>query len=198
MDAIIAADDAGNILLFNPAAEALFGYELEEVKGKQFSELIMPAEVRPIHETAMRRHLESGEQSIAGRRIESVAMNKQGETFPVELAVARDDSWATPVFTAVIRDVRIRRGLEQSLREARERAWAASAAKSEFIAVLSHELRTPLASIVTSTHLLQTEGLSAEATSLVEIQRDAGEALLALTANILDASRLEAGGQAFE
>lgn len=199
MDAIIASDEQGNILLFNPAAEALFGYTSDEVKGRPFAELIIPTDVRPVHQAAMQRQVEAvGEQAISGRRIESVAMNKQGEVFPVELAVARDDSWATPVFTAVIRDVRLRRALEQSLREAREKAWAASAAKSEFIAVLSHELRTPLASIVSTTHLLEEEGLTPEADSLVEIQRDAAAALLSLTSNILDASRLESGADAFD
>jgi PAS domain S-box-containing protein len=198
MDAIIATDNEGKVLVFNPAAERLFGYAADEVIGQEFTALLLPPEVRQAHDAAMRRHLESPGASLVGRRIEAMAMNKAGEKFPVEVSLARDDSWAEPVFTTVIRDIRVRRGLEAALQQARDEAWAASDAKSEFIAVLSHELRTPLSSIVTSTGLLEAEGLTPHAKELVRIQRDAGEALLALTSNILDMSRLEAGAEALD
>ena len=193
MDAIVASDHLGKIIVFNPAAERLFGYTPNEAIGKNFSDILMAADIQPIHEEAMRRHLAGEPSSIIGRRIESTAINKDGDAFPVEIALTRDDSWATPIFTAVIRDVRERRGFESALQQARDEAWAASDAKSEFIAVLSHELRTPLSSIVTSTALLEAHGLDEESMELLRVQRDAGEALLALTENILDVARIEAG-----
>ncbi len=195
MDAIIAADHDGSILVFNPAAERLFGYTASEAIGRQVADLIMPPDIGRAHLTAINRHLSTGEVRIIGRRVESTACNKAGESFPVEIALSRDDSWATPIFTAVIRDIRERRGFEMALHEAREEAWAASHAKSEFIAILSHELRTPLSSIVTSAALLEAHGLDEEALELVRVQRDAGEALMSLTSNILDVSRIEEGYQ---
>jgi PAS domain S-box-containing protein len=198
MDAIIAADDTGKVLVFNPAAERLFGYKADEILGQEFSALLLPSDVRSAHSASMRRHLEKAETGNFARRIEATAMTKAGVTFPVEVSLARDNSWAQPVFTAVIRDIRVKRGLELALQQARDEAWAASDAKSEFIAVLSHELRTPLSSIVSSTGLLEAQGLSADAHELVRIQRDAGEALLALTSNILDVSRLEAGAESLD
>lgn len=76
---------------------------------------------------------------------------------------------------------------------ARDRAEAASEAKSRFLATVSHEIRTPLNGILGMTDLLSSMKLDAEAQSYLAAIRTSGEALGALIDEILDFSRIEAG-----
>ena len=76
---------------------------------------------------------------------------------------------------------------------ARERAEAASEAKSRFLATMSHEVRTPLSGILGMADLLREARLDAEYASYVEAIRSSGAALVSLIDQILDFSKIEAG-----
>ena len=76
---------------------------------------------------------------------------------------------------------------------ARERAEAATRAKSQFLANMSHEIRTPMNAILGMAQLLDDTSLSEEQDQYVRIFRNAGEALLDLINGILDLSKVEAG-----
>lgn len=96
--------------------------------------------------------------------------------------------------TALTR-VRARRAVE----EAREEAEAANMAKSSFLSRMSHELRTPLNAVMGFTELMMTdEGRSAEDLESLQVVYSSGEHLLALVEDVLDISRVEAGGLSVE
>jgi len=92
-----------------------------------------------------------------------------------------------------IRNVTEQKRVEQELLKSRDRAEAASKAKSQFLANMSHEIRTPLNAILGMSELLRSKPPSDEADECIETIHASGKALLALVSDILDFSKIEAG-----
>ena len=84
-------------------------------------------------------------------------------------------------------------GLILDLASARDRANAASEAKSNFLGIISHELRTPMNGVLGAAQLLQTTRLDASQANYVSIIRQSGEGLLVHLNDILDLTKIEAG-----
>jgi signal transduction histidine kinase/ActR/RegA family two-component response regulator len=78
-------------------------------------------------------------------------------------------------------------------RRARDRADAASIAKTDFLATMSHEIRTPLNSIIGFAQVLERTSLPEAARDQVGVIRRSGAALLTVVNDILDFSKVEAG-----
>ena len=94
---------------------------------------------------------------------------------------------------AILRDVTRKQQREQTLRDARDAAEAATRAKGEFLATMSHEIRTPLNAVIGMSSLLLDGPLSGEQKEHAATIRASGEALLSIVSDVLDYSRLDAG-----
>jgi sigma-B regulation protein RsbU (phosphoserine phosphatase) len=121
LDAVITMDEAGTVVDFNPAAEALFGYRREEATGRVLADLIVPEELREAHRGGVARFLRTGRAEIIGRRVEMTAMRSDGTRFPIELTVAAVNAGGRQLFSGHVRDITDRLATERVLREASER-----------------------------------------------------------------------------
>jgi signal transduction histidine kinase/CheY-like chemotaxis protein len=79
------------------------------------------------------------------------------------------------------------------VRQAQHAAEQASRAKNQFLANVSHEIRTPLNGILGMTELLRASELTAAQREFVDALDTSGQSLLAIIADILDYSKIEAG-----
>lgn len=108
-----------------------------------------------------------------------------------------DDEGEVTALFGVMQDITQRTLYEDELREAKENAERAYAAKSQFLANMSHELRTPLNAIIGFSEMMQRQLLGPIGTEkyldYIAGIRESGEHLLDLISDILDMSKIEAG-----
>lgn len=112
LDAFITINDAGKIVDFNAAAERIFGYRADEIRGRRMSDVIIPPSLRQSHEKGLQHYLATGSGPILRQRIEINAMRRSGEEFPVEIAIVPFEAEGRPYFAGFLRDITERKALE--------------------------------------------------------------------------------------
>ena len=119
VDGIITIDADGEIESFNEAAEDIFGYDAEEVIGKNVK-VLMPPPYRDEHDEYLRNYHETGRKRIIGIGREVWGRRKDGSTFPMDLAVSEVELGDRILFTGIVRDISERRRLEKEILEISE------------------------------------------------------------------------------
>jgi PAS domain S-box-containing protein len=105
LDAIVVMDEAGTTLEFNPMAQQIFGYTLEEARGRQVADLIIPPTHREAHHQGLSHYLATGEGPIIDKHIDGLtAIRKGGAEFPVELTVCPINVGGKRLFFGFLRD----------------------------------------------------------------------------------------------
>lgn len=202
MDAIISVDEDERIILFNDAAESIFGIPVQEAMGKPLSDFI-PLRYRDAHHRHLAHFRETGKTHRSMKDPPVVpALRADGSEFPIEATISQVMVSGQRIFTVILRDVTPQMKAQQAREEllaleqqARIAAEEASALKSEFLGMVSHELRTPLTSIMGFASTLLAEDVSFEP----EVQRDfiniinleSGK-LKDLVEQLLDVTRIQA------
>lgn len=192
VDGVITISDRGIIETINPAAKQIFGYEEAEMLGHNVS-MLMPNPYRNEHDQYIANYLSTGEKKIIGIGREVTGLRKNGETFPLELAISEMDVNGQRMFTGIVRDISVRKQTEEQLRSAMQRVHE-QRVKDEFIATVSHELRTPLTAIKASLELMIANAVGEipdQAKMLLDIAHRNSDRLLLLINDILDISKLE-------
>jgi len=182
-DGVVTIDGDERVVLFNRAAERLFGVPSRDAIGS------------PVGRFIQERLVENDESRWEGGVRDLTGVRAHGEEFPLEASLSRVDSDRGTLVTAVLRDVTDLH-LARAERQAREALEASSRAKTEFLSRMSHELRTPLNAVLGFAQLLRLD--TSQKTSLQQLERiqhieNAGAHLLALVNDVLDLSRVESG-----
>jgi signal transduction histidine kinase/DNA-binding response OmpR family regulator len=124
---------------------------------------------------------------------EFTAIRKGGFEFPVEISFSALQIKGEWFAIGIVRDITVRKQMQESLNDALDTAQAASEAKSSFLAAMSHDIRTPMNAIIGMADALAETMLTPEQGKYVDVFKGAGENLLALINDILDLSKIEAG-----
>ena len=187
VEAVILIDENGIIETFNRSAERLFGWQADEVLGKNVS-LLMEGADRAGHDGYIKRFLNTGEAKIIGIGREVPARRRDGSIFPAMLAVGEVQQSSPRRFVGFLHDITLRRQAEEAARqsEARLNHFARLSTMGEMAAGLAHEINQPLTAIATfsqaATRMLsRPEGIERE---------DLSEALDQITAQALRAGEV--------
>ncbi|MCK8603507.1 response regulator [Desulfoferrobacter suflitae] len=193
VDGIITIDQQGMIESVNPAAAAIFGYDPNEVVGRDVG-IFMGEPYRSQHAAHLCDYLATGRSKLIGVGQELWgALRKDGTVFPVYLAVSEMCVAGKRMYTGIVRDITVKKEIEAALQKARDEALEASRLKSEFLANVSHEIRTPMNAIIGMTDLLLETELDEEQREFAATVQSSAGALMALIDDILDLSGIESG-----
>jgi len=188
--AVVILNAEGTIEWANDAFTRLTGYQLTEIAGHQFVDLLFG----PKSEAAAVKGVAQAIRRGRSTSCEVLAYRKNGRPFwgYCDVTPVLDDERTLVRSIVLCNDVTKRREAQQALEEAKRSAEEASRLKSEFLANMSHEIRTPMNAIIGMTELALTTELTAEQREYLTTAKDSAEALLRLLNDILDLSKIEA------
>jgi PAS domain S-box-containing protein len=117
MDAIITVDEGQRLVLFNRAAEQMFGYSAQEAIGQPLDRFV-PDRFRDVH----RHHLHTfGQSGVTSRKMGKLGtvmgLRSNGEEFPIEAAISHIDVDGKKYYTVILRDITERKRAEDLLQE---------------------------------------------------------------------------------
>ncbi len=111
-EGIVIIDERGTIEEFNPAAEALFGYDAAELLGRNVK-VLMPEPWRGEHDRYIAEYLRTGRRRCLGVGFREVeGLRKGGERFPMELSISEMRIGGRRHFIGVVRDLTARKAAE--------------------------------------------------------------------------------------
>lgn len=117
-DALIVINEEGNILRWNPQAEKIFGWSIQEVLGKPMKDFIIPGQYMEAHEKGFKHFLATNEGPYINKTIEITALNKKNIEFEIELTVSPATILGKYIFIAFIKDISLSKKLENEKKEA--------------------------------------------------------------------------------
>jgi PAS domain S-box-containing protein len=158
MDAVVTVDENQKIVLFNRAAEQVFGVRRDEALGASLDRFL-PARFRGAH----RGHVEHfGRTGVTSRRMGDVTTlwglrangTNEGEEFPIEASISQVVEDGKRFFTVILRDVTMRRQAEEALKrseqELRELSARVLEAREEEKTRIARELHDELGQLLTA------------------------------------------------
>jgi PAS domain S-box-containing protein len=196
-DAMVIADELGQIVHANAEAVRLFGWPRNDLVGRPI-EILLPARFRGMHQSHRAGYQAAPRTRPMGLGLDLSGLRKDGAEFAAEISLAPIEVDGRHCVVAAVRDVS-----ERKLLESRARLWSQAQdevrERDEFLSIASHELRTPVTALQLQLQLLHR--LAARATEdvplLIEPRVEALERQtrrIALLVNeILDVSRMRLG-----
>ena len=146
-DVIVTIDENSHILSINPSVKATFGYEPEELLGREMV-ILMPERFRGSHSGGIARYLATGQRHIPWNGVQLPGLRKDGEEIPLEISFAAHSANGKTIFTGFIRDVSERHRTQAALIQSEKLAAVGRLASS-----IAHEINNPLESVTNLLYL---------------------------------------------
>lgn len=190
--AVKGYDKNGNIIYWNKAAEAFYGYTAEEAIGSKLTDLIVPEEAKTYVNAAIAEMLRT---KIPTASSEAKFKCKNGatiEVFSSHTYVQNPDG--EPEMYCIDVDLSESKKAEADLIKAKEKAEESDRLKSAFLANMSHEIRTPMNGILGFADLLKEPNLTGEQQQdYIKIIEQSGTRMLNIINSIMNISKIESG-----
>lgn len=195
-DGVVFIHPDGTIRTVTQSAEALFGFDPAELKGKPFGILFASESQRTVNDY-LANLSGTGVASLMNDGREVIGREAHGRFIPLFMTIGKLNNASG--YCAVMRDITQWKRAEEELSAAKRAAEHASSQKSEFLARISHEIRTPLNAIIGFSDMMTEErfgpvGNLRYLDYLKDINRS-GRHVLDLVNDLLDISKIEAGEQ---
>ncbi|MFN0048145.1 MAG: ATP-binding protein [Cytophagales bacterium] len=142
-DAVITTDSIGIVLEWNKSASKIFGFDVQEARGKKIAELIVPLSVKDNFENAV-NYFKEKTNFI---RFETTASNASGAIFPVELSMTQIEYEEKTLLNFFIRSIQERKESEEKILKKNKQLLDLNEEMDSFIYRSSHDLRTPATNI---------------------------------------------------
>lgn len=115
-EAIITADIHGMIESLNPAAEKMFGYQANDILGKNIN-LLIPAKIQEKQRAVIKKHLKINKTSTSEekKRIEMIGLHQNGKEFPIEIALTTITINNEHKFVGMMHDISDRKAANEAL-----------------------------------------------------------------------------------
>jgi PAS domain S-box-containing protein len=193
-EGVVMFDAEGNLNCCNRSAEALFGYDGDELVRRNLAELVAP-ESREVVRDCLERIRQAGAASLDHGR-EVIGRVRDGGLIPLSVTLGRTQPQG-PNFFAVFRDLSQAKNSEAELAQARRTADRSADARVDVLAHISHEVRTPLNAIIGFADVMIEQRFGPLGNErYVEYMKDirgCGERVIAIVNDQLDLSRIETG-----
>ncbi len=140
-DAIITIDESQSIVLFNAAAERIFGLTSDQVVGTPLDRLL-PARYRNRHRAHVRHFGSTGETMRAmGADLPLSGLRANGEEFPLDASISQLTEGEHALYTVILRDITRRKQAEDALKQAQDRLAESSRLSREILSSANERLR---------------------------------------------------------
>jgi PAS domain S-box-containing protein len=194
-EGIVMFDAQGRLNSCNRSAEALFGYDGDDLVQRNLAELFAPESQRVVQDY-LERISNDGVASLLDHGREVLGRVREGGLIPLSMTMGRTQA-NSPNFFAVFRDLSSAKKSEAELSQARRLADRSANAKADVLARISHEVRTPLNAIIGFAEVMIDERFGALGNErYVEYMKDiraSGERVIAIINDLNDLSRIETG-----